>query len=156
VARDVTAAFWDVLIAREFERIAQEAIDQRQRHLDETKKRQAAGTVTDFDVHAAEVGLQNVRPTLIRSANDVRVARDRWRCCSPKPATSTWPARSTPRRARFPAMTKCSRRPSIPGRAFGTAYPNRHRRSVWCRDRAVAQQAERRFFRHVRCALTWA
>jgi len=77
VARDVTAAFWDVLIAREFERIAQEAIDQRQRHLDETKKRQAAGTVTDFDVLAAEVGLQNVRPTLIRSANDVRVARDR-------------------------------------------------------------------------------
>jgi HAE1 family hydrophobic/amphiphilic exporter-1 len=76
VARDVTAAFWDVLIAREFENIAQQALDQRQRHLDETKKRQAAGTATDFDVLAAEVGVQNVRPTLIRSANDVRVARD--------------------------------------------------------------------------------
>jgi HAE1 family hydrophobic/amphiphilic exporter-1 len=77
VARDVTAAFYDVLIAREFENIAQQALDQRQRHLDETKKRQAAGTATDFDVLAAEVGVQNVRPTLIRSTNDVRVARDR-------------------------------------------------------------------------------
>jgi HAE1 family hydrophobic/amphiphilic exporter-1 len=77
VARDVTTAFYDVLIAREFETIAREALDQKQRHLDETLKRQAAGTATDFDVLAAQVTVENARPVVIRSANDVRVARDR-------------------------------------------------------------------------------
>ena len=61
VARDVTTAFNDVLIAREFERIAREALDQKQRHLDETLKRQGAGTATDFDVLAAQVTVDNAQ-----------------------------------------------------------------------------------------------
>jgi HAE1 family hydrophobic/amphiphilic exporter-1 len=77
VARDVTTAFYDVLIAREFENIAREALDQKQRHLDETLKRKSAGTATDFDVLAAQVTVDNARPVVIRTANDVRVARDR-------------------------------------------------------------------------------
>ncbi len=39
---------------------------------------QTAGTATDFDVLAAQVTVDNAKPAVIRSANDVRVARDRF------------------------------------------------------------------------------
>ena len=77
VARDVTAAFWDVLAARELETIARQDLTQKERVLDETTKRQSAGTATDFDVLAARVAVENARPVVIRSQNNVRTARDR-------------------------------------------------------------------------------
>ena len=77
VARDVTAAFWDVLAAREVVAIAQQDLAQKERHLTETTRRQSAGTATDFDVLAAQVAVENARPAIIRGANTVRIARDR-------------------------------------------------------------------------------
>ena len=77
VARDVTAAFWDVLAARELETIARQDLTQKERVLDDTTKRQSAGTATDFDVLAARVAVENARPVVIRSQNNVRTARDR-------------------------------------------------------------------------------
>ena len=77
VARDVTTAFWDVLVARELQTIARQDLAQKARHLAEATKRQSAGTATDFDVLAAEVAAQNARPNVIRSENAVRAARDR-------------------------------------------------------------------------------
>ncbi len=75
VTKDVTTAFCDVLVARELARIAEEDLAQKQRHLDETTKRQLAGTATDYDVLAAQVVVENARPTVIRAQNAVRVAR---------------------------------------------------------------------------------
>ena len=76
VARDVTTAYWDVLGARELEQIARQDLAQKERHLAEAKKRQTAGTATEFDVLAAQVALDNARPSVIRGENAVRVARD--------------------------------------------------------------------------------
>jgi len=77
VARDVATAFWDVLAARELASIAAQDLAQKERHLAETIRRQSAGTATDFDVLAASVAAANARPTVIRSENLVRVARER-------------------------------------------------------------------------------
>jgi HAE1 family hydrophobic/amphiphilic exporter-1 len=74
--RDVTAAFYDVLLARRIEGIARENLAQRERHLAEAKNRQRLGTATDYDVLAAEVGVENARPAVIRSVNRVLTARE--------------------------------------------------------------------------------
>ncbi len=79
VRRDVTAAFYDVLLAKEFASITGETVDQRQRHLEETRKRYALGTATDYDVLSAEVALANARPDAISAVNTVRTARERLR-----------------------------------------------------------------------------
>ena len=79
VRRDVTAAFYDVLLAKEFAAITSKTVEQRRRHLDETQKRYALGTATDYDVLSAEVALANARPDAISAANTVRTARERLR-----------------------------------------------------------------------------
>ena len=75
VTRDVTTAYCNALVARELVTIAEQDLAQKQRHLDETTKRQSAGTATDYDVLAAQVAVENARPTVIRGQNTVRVAR---------------------------------------------------------------------------------
>jgi HAE1 family hydrophobic/amphiphilic exporter-1 len=75
VARDVTVAYYDVLVAHELVKIAQLDLAQKQRHLDESTKRQSAGTATDYDVLAAQVAFENARPPVIRAGNLVRNAR---------------------------------------------------------------------------------
>ncbi|MFB3855424.1 MAG: efflux RND transporter permease subunit [Vicinamibacterales bacterium] len=79
VARDVSTAFYDVLLAKEMVAIAKEDQSQKERHLDETRKRHAAGTATDYDILAAEVAVENARPAVIRAENAVRVAREKLR-----------------------------------------------------------------------------
>jgi HAE1 family hydrophobic/amphiphilic exporter-1 len=79
VRRDVTAAFYDVLLAKEFAAIATQTVEQRERHLEEARRRFTLGTATDYDVLAAEVALANAKPDAIRAANLVRIARERLR-----------------------------------------------------------------------------
>ena len=77
--RDVTTAYWNVLAARELVRITEEDVAQRERFLDETTKRQSAGTATDYDVLAARVAVENARPAVIKSQNLVRQVREQLR-----------------------------------------------------------------------------
>jgi HAE1 family hydrophobic/amphiphilic exporter-1 len=77
--REVYTAFHDVLLAKELSRIAQENRDQKERHLDEARKKYAAGTATEYDVLVSEVALQNSRPAVLRTSNHVRVTRERLR-----------------------------------------------------------------------------
>ncbi len=77
--RDVSAAFHDVLLAREIRAIAVQSREQKARLLDEARKKNAAGTATDYDVLAAEVELRNAQPPVLRAENAVRSARDRLR-----------------------------------------------------------------------------
>jgi HAE1 family hydrophobic/amphiphilic exporter-1 len=79
VRRDVSAAFYDVLLAKEFAAITARTVEQRERHFEETRRRFTLGTATDYDVLAAEVALANARPDAIRADNLVRVARERLR-----------------------------------------------------------------------------
>lgn len=76
-ARNVTASFYDVLLSRELNAIAVQNLEQKIRHLDEARKRNAAGTATDYDVLAAEVAAENARPDVIRTENLVRTSRER-------------------------------------------------------------------------------
>ncbi|HPC84014.1 MAG TPA: efflux RND transporter permease subunit [Thermoanaerobaculaceae bacterium] len=75
VRRDVTAAYIDVLLAKEMEAIARRDVELKQRHLDEARRRHEAGVATDYDVLAAEVALANARPAAISAANRVHTAR---------------------------------------------------------------------------------
>lgn len=79
MVRDVTAAFHDVLLTKELAAIAHENLSQKQRHLDEAKRKFTAGTATDYDVLAAEVAVENARPEAIRADNGIQSAKDRLR-----------------------------------------------------------------------------
>ena len=76
VIRNVSARFYDVLLAKEILAIATENLDQKERHLDATRRKLSAGTATDYDVLAAGVGVENARPELIRAENQVRNAKE--------------------------------------------------------------------------------
>ncbi|HPW55908.1 MAG: efflux RND transporter permease subunit [Thermoanaerobaculaceae bacterium] len=75
VRRDVTAAYVDVLLAKEMEVIALRNVELKRRHLDEARRKHEAGIATDYDVLAAEVALSNAKPGAISAANAVRTAR---------------------------------------------------------------------------------
>jgi len=77
--RDVSAAFDDVLLAKELYTIAVQNLDQKERLLDEARRKYAAGTATDYDVLAAEVAVENARPQVIRSENLIQLSRERLR-----------------------------------------------------------------------------
>jgi len=79
VYRDVVAAYLDIQLAQELSRLAQENRLQKQRHLDEARRKFSAGVATDYDVLAAEVAAENALPEVIRSDNGVRMARERLR-----------------------------------------------------------------------------
>ena len=71
--RDVTAAFYNVLLAQEMQRIATENEQQKRRQYDQTRQRSGLGTATDYDVLAAEVDWKIARPPLISSQNQVLI-----------------------------------------------------------------------------------
>ena len=77
--RDVVAAYLDIQLARELSRLAQENRTQKQRHLDEARRKFSAGVATDYDVLAAEVAEQNTQPEVIRSDNSVHINLERLR-----------------------------------------------------------------------------
>jgi len=77
VMRDVSARFYDVLLAKEVLAIAAENLDQKQRILDAARRKLSAGTATDYDVLAAEVDVENARPELIRADNLLRNTKER-------------------------------------------------------------------------------
>jgi HAE1 family hydrophobic/amphiphilic exporter-1 len=77
--REVHAVFHDILLAREMHRIAVEDLAQKARHLDEARKKFAAGTATDYDVLVAEVTMRNVVPEVVRTENSIRTSRERLR-----------------------------------------------------------------------------
>ncbi len=77
--REVVTAWYDILLARELNRFARENVSQKQRLLDEARKKFAAGVATDYDLLAAEVALENGRPDLIRTDNLIRVSSERLR-----------------------------------------------------------------------------
>lgn len=77
--RDVASAFYNVLLARELNRFAKQNLEQKRRHHDEASRKLAAGVATDYDVLAAEVAVQNALPELIRTENQIRIARENLR-----------------------------------------------------------------------------
>ncbi|MEI6206407.1 MAG: TolC family protein [Desulfuromonadales bacterium] len=77
--RDVTTAYYDILLAKELHHLSVENQSQKQRHLDEARRKFSAGVATDYDVLAAEVAADNARPEVIRSEHSIRITRERLR-----------------------------------------------------------------------------
>jgi outer membrane protein TolC len=76
---DVSAAFYDVLLARELQALALHNLEQKKRHMEEARRKYQAGVATDYDVLAAEVSVDNARPETVRTQNQVRTTRERLR-----------------------------------------------------------------------------
>ncbi len=79
VVRDVSTAYFDVIVAKDLAAIARENVTQKERHLEQAKRRQSAGAGTDYEVLAAQVDAENARPALIRADNAVRLRQERLR-----------------------------------------------------------------------------
>lgn len=77
--RDVSAAYYDILLGKELYRLSVENHSQKNRHLEEAKRKYSAGVATDYDVLAAEVATNNARPEVIRAENNIRIYRERLR-----------------------------------------------------------------------------
>jgi outer membrane protein TolC len=77
--RDVSAAFYDVLLARELEALAMQNMEQKSRHRDEVQKKFKLGVATDYDVLAADVAMENARPEVTRMENLVLTSREKLR-----------------------------------------------------------------------------
>jgi len=77
--RDVSAAFYDILLAKELHKLSLQNLEQKKRHLNEARRKHSVGVATDYDVLAAEVAVENARPDAIRTENQVRTARERIR-----------------------------------------------------------------------------
>ncbi len=72
--REVTTAFYNILLAQDLHGLAREDLAQKERLLDEAKRKYAIGTATDYDVLSAEVSVNNSKPELIRNENNVRIS----------------------------------------------------------------------------------
>ncbi len=77
--RDVSTSFYDVLLVKENHAIAQQNLRQKKAHLDQARRRFSAGVATEYDVLAAEVAVKNAQPDVIRTENQIRLARERLR-----------------------------------------------------------------------------
>jgi outer membrane protein TolC len=77
--RDVSASFYDLLLAKELHSLARQNQEQRARHRDEARRKFAAGVATDYDVLAAEVAAENAAPEVIRTANLILTNREKLR-----------------------------------------------------------------------------
>jgi outer membrane protein TolC len=77
--REVSSAFYDVLLSKELYAVALQNLRQRTRHSDEAHKKYQAGIATDYDILAAEVAVENARPEVIRTENLIRISRERVR-----------------------------------------------------------------------------
>jgi HAE1 family hydrophobic/amphiphilic exporter-1 len=77
--RDVSASFYDILLAKELHAIAIQNLEQKKRHSEEANKKYAAGVATDYDVLVGKVDVENARPAVIRAENLIRISREKLR-----------------------------------------------------------------------------
>jgi len=85
-ARDVSASFYDTLLAKELRTIAKQNVEQKIRHYDEAQKKYAIGVATDYDVLSAKVDVENAQPPTIQAENLIRISRETLRLLLGTPA----------------------------------------------------------------------
>ena len=74
VELDVRTAYYQALLARELEVIAEAALVQAESFLNQVRLRLKAGYAADLDVMRAEVSLENLRPQLVEAQNARQLA----------------------------------------------------------------------------------
>ena len=73
---DVKRAFYNLLLARQFVIIAEEAVDVTDSHYKTTRALYKEGRVSDYDVSRAKVQLVNNQTRLIKARNNLKLARE--------------------------------------------------------------------------------
>ncbi|MBF0397058.1 MAG: efflux RND transporter permease subunit [Desulfobacterales bacterium] len=73
VAKDVSIAFYDIVLALELTFIAKKNLQHKIRVLAESKRKYEAGTATEYDILSAEVAMRNAKPEVIQAENSVRI-----------------------------------------------------------------------------------
>lgn len=73
---NVKKSFYDLLLAREFVKVARESLDLIRAHVVTVTNRFNAGTASKFDLLRVEVQEANTRPALIKAANGLSIAMD--------------------------------------------------------------------------------
>jgi HAE1 family hydrophobic/amphiphilic exporter-1 len=77
--REVSITFYDILLSKELHAIARQNLEQKERHLEEARRKYSAGVATDYEILAAEVAAENARPEVIRTKNRIRDSLNRLR-----------------------------------------------------------------------------
>ncbi len=70
----VRTAYYRALFAQELERIAELAVEQAERFLEQERLREQSGAASELEVLRAEVALANLRPQLVSSRNAAELA----------------------------------------------------------------------------------
>ena len=66
-------AFYGILLAREFVKVSEEAVNVAQKHLRNVKILLEAGMASKFDLLRSEVQLANLKPQQIRAKNSIKI-----------------------------------------------------------------------------------
>lgn len=67
-------AFYGYLLAKDFVKVAEEAVDVAEKHLKNVKSLYKVGVASKFDLLRSEVQLANLKPQLIRARNNLKIA----------------------------------------------------------------------------------
>jgi len=73
---EVTKAFYGVVLAQEFVKVSEMAVEQVEKHVKTAEDLKEAGVATNFDVLRASVQLANVRSQLIKAQNALRLTKE--------------------------------------------------------------------------------
>lgn len=76
VIRDITRAFYRVLLAEEGLKVAEDSLGQLEAIAADFEKKEAQGLISEFDLLSARVRVAEARPRLISAQNDLRMARE--------------------------------------------------------------------------------
>jgi len=68
-------AFYGCLIAKEFVKVAEEAVEVAEKHLKNVKSLHEVGMASKFDMLRSEVRVANLKPQLIKARNNLEIAK---------------------------------------------------------------------------------
>jgi len=88
---DVRTKFYNLLLAREKIRVAEEDVQLYEHQLADTKNQFTSGTVSNFEVLRAKVFLANAQPNLITARNAYRIAIEQLRQSLGMPGAGPFP-----------------------------------------------------------------
>jgi len=75
ILNSVTTVYYSVLFAQSAVRVSKEALESTNKNLEQVKKFFNAGKASRFDVLRAEVQLANIKPMLVSSQNQLKLAK---------------------------------------------------------------------------------
>lgn len=104
---DVSEAFYGVLIAQEFVRVAQQSVSLVEKQLGIAETSLQAGAATDFDVLRAKVQLANAQSQLVRVENAAVTAKDAYKTVLNIPLTENVSVKGTleiPEKQQMPSV----------------------------------------------------